>query len=497
VARHRLSRERSAAAGNTLTLEMSDGTKVVVPRSLAAISSYVLLEQERWFEKETDFVAAYLQPGMSTIDIGANVGVYALSMARRVGPHGRVFAFEPSSETRGFLAAGIEANGLTNITVSSAALSDQPGQAVLVHGASSELHSLKTDGPGEPVTLTTLDAEDAAGRWQRVDFLKLDAEGAEERILAGAQEFFRRHVPLVMFEIKAGSAVNTGLMVAFRALDFAVFRSLPEKALLVPSDIEADLDPFELNLFAVPPHRVAALAASGFLISEHPVWQPSQDDVEHARQRIAEAAFHGAFKGFWPDLADLAEPYRAGLAGFAVWRFGKEDWARRYAALTYAVSAFEAFARSNASCASLSMLARAQLESGQRGKAVGTLRALAHRLAAGDTSVPVPFWPSLARFDSIDPGTQAATWLRVSVFEQLERAAHFSTVFSGRGHIDLAFIADKPFAHIEMERRRVLVSALSGKVVDVPKRLWPITPDHRNAQVWRHGLVPNTRRRRI
>ena len=224
---------------------MRDGTKVVVARSLAAISTYVLLEQERWFEKEIDFVAAYLKPGMSVVDVGANVGVYALSMARSVGPQGHVFAFEPGTEARGFLNAGIKANGLTNVTVSSAALSDQPGQAVLGHGRSSELHSLKSDGPGEQVTLSTLDAEDAADRWQRVDFLKLDAEGVEERILAGAHGFFKRHAPLVMFEVKAGSAVNTGLVDAFRALDFLVFRSLPEAALLVPSDDQANLDGFE------------------------------------------------------------------------------------------------------------------------------------------------------------------------------------------------------------------------------------------------------------
>jgi hypothetical protein len=344
------------------------------------------------------------------------------------------------------------------------------------------------------VTLRTLDAEDGAGHWQRVDFLKLDAEGAEEKILAAAQGFFKRHAPLVMFEVKAGNTVNTGLVDAFRALDFEVFRSLPEAALLVPSGAQADLDGYELNLFAVPRDKAALLAASGFLVTEHAAWQPSKNEVDLARRCLAASPFYGAFKSFWRDMADVAEPYRAGLAGFAAWRFGTQGWAHRYAALMHAVSAFGEYARSNASCASLSMLARAQHEAGQRSQAVGTLQALAHRLAGGDISVPVPFWPALSRFDSIDPGTQAATWLRVSVLEQLERAAHFSTLFS-RGTINLATIADKPFAHIEMERRRVLVGARSGNIMDIPKRLWPITADNRNGEVWRHGLVPNTRRR--
>lgn len=73
VARHRTTPARSRAAGTTLTLEMRDGTKVVVARPLAVISTYVLLEQERWFEKEIDFVAAYLKSGRrSELGIGSH-----------------------------------------------------------------------------------------------------------------------------------------------------------------------------------------------------------------------------------------------------------------------------------------------------------------------------------------------------------------------------------------------------------------------------------------
>jgi FkbM family methyltransferase len=491
VTRNRPNRERSPS---TLTLEMRDGTKVVVARSLASISTYVLLEQETWFEKEMAFLAAYLKPGMSVVDVGANVGVYALSMARRVGPQGHVFAFEPSSETRDRLVAGVKANGLANVTVLASAVSDQAGKAVLGHGASSELHALVANGPGEPVALTTLDNEDGAGRWQRIDFLKLDAEGAEGRILAAAHAFLKRHAPLVMFEVKAGTTVNSGLVDAFRALDFSVFRALPEAPLLVPSGAQTDLDGYELNLFAVPSDKVATLATSDVLITEQPAWEPSGSAIELARERLAASPFLDALKSLWLNLADVPEPYRAGLAGFATWRFGKQGWAVRYAALMHAVSAFSEHARSNANCATLSMLARALYEAGRRAHAVDTLLALAQRLAGGDTSMPVPFWPALPRLDSIAPGTQAATWLRVSALEQLERLTRFSSAFGG-AVVDLAFLASEQLSHIEMERRRVLASARSGNIVDVPKRLWPIAPDHRNAEIWRHGLVPNTRRR--
>jgi len=93
---------------------MVDGVRVVVPQSLNLITPYVLLEQEDWFEDEIKFVRRVLAAGDNAIDIGANYGVYALSMARAVGPSGRVWAFEPASRTAKLLAESIAANGFTH-----------------------------------------------------------------------------------------------------------------------------------------------------------------------------------------------------------------------------------------------------------------------------------------------------------------------------------------------------------------------------------------------
>ena len=98
-----------------LSIRMHDGTVVEVPADLNAITTYVLLEQERWFEKEPEFLAAWLKPGMTAIDIGANLGVYSLPMARLVGPQGQVFAYEPASETRRLLAISKDRNSAANL----------------------------------------------------------------------------------------------------------------------------------------------------------------------------------------------------------------------------------------------------------------------------------------------------------------------------------------------------------------------------------------------
>jgi FkbM family methyltransferase len=190
-----------------ITLRLADGSLLVLPASLNAITTYVLLEQEAWFEKEAMFLQAWLKPGMNAIDIGANLGVYALPIARLVGPRGDVFAYEPGSEPRRLLEISRDRNRAGNLHVMAAALSDSEADGHLASGTSSELSRLG-GGPGEPVRITFLDAEHRRCRFPAIDFVKIDAEGEEERILDGARTFLSRDSPLVMFEVKAGNEVN-------------------------------------------------------------------------------------------------------------------------------------------------------------------------------------------------------------------------------------------------------------------------------------------------
>jgi FkbM family methyltransferase len=473
---------------NDLTLRLADGTLIVLAGSLNTITTYVLLEQEAWFEKEASFVPLLLKPGMTVLDIGANVGVYSLPLARRVGPAGRVYAYEPGGEPRRLLTKGQRANGLDNLHILRTALSDRPRQAHLAAGVSSELHCLNEDGAGESVSVTSLDAEDAIRNWGSPDFVKIDAEGEERRIIEGGRSFFSRHSPLVMFEVRAGAVADKTIPEAFRALGYRIFRLLPGAPLLVPVGPEDSIETFELNLFAAKPDRAAALAREGWLAEELCAWTSDESQRAHALDLLAAQTF-------WPALARLpapafGSPYRDALAGYALWRSQSASPSLRYAALRFSHAVLRDLCQTGAQAARLSSLARVAWELGERDASLAVLQTI---LALGreKTELAEPFWPVNARFDAIAPGAHAGQWFLVSVLEQLERATAHSSAFMGDG-VNLDWLRRQPFVSTQIERRHALKQMRAGIRIAAPEKLCRPAEDHLNADLWRSGSIPNT-----
>jgi FkbM family methyltransferase len=474
-----------------LSLRLTDGTVLIVPASLDAATTYVILEQERWFEKEAAFLLRWLRAGMTAIDIGANLGVYSLPMARLLAPGGQVFSYEPSSETRRLLERNRALNQATNLHVMAAALSERPGEARLVFGASSEMNRLGIGGPGERVTVTCLDVEDAARRWAAIDFVKIDAEGEEERIVVGGKSFFERHSPLVMFEIKPGEAIQDGLRSAFASHGYRFYRALAGAPVLVPHDPEKSVDGFELNLFAAKQDRAAALAREGLLVEAVPIWAPDAIARQRALAILCAQTFAPSLPGLLADTRALDADYRDGLAGYATWRSPEIGLTERYAALAFAFGKLLHICERAATLPRLSTLARVAWEAGERVVCMNALATFVELVKGGENRVPEPFWPACPRFDSLAPGAEWATWFVVAAFEQCERAWSHSSLFHSSG-IDLDWLGSQPFVSAEIDRRKVLQRARAGDRVAVPARLRVTAADHINAEIWRAGLVPNT-----
>jgi FkbM family methyltransferase len=410
-------------------VSLRDGLTIAAPATLSAITTYVLLEQEQWFEKEIDFLRCFLRPGMNAVDIGANLGLYSLPMAGLVAPGGRIFAYEPGTEARQLLERSRTLNGVDNLEIVGAAVSDGEREGHLAFAASSELRALATADDGEPVHITSLDVESGARAWPSIDFVKIDAEGEEERIIAGGRTFFAEHSPLTMFEIKAGDKVNERLLELFPTLGYRVFRLLPGAPILVPQDASQPIDGYELNLFAAKPDRVSALSRQRLLTETIPQWTPGASDRRRAvafwrRQKFASPATVSRSNGISP-----VSNYQDSLAAYAVWRSPDRSVATRCAALAFALQNLRFLCARACTAERASTWARVAWEWGARSECVAVLRQLLPMLQRTPFPLSEPFWPASPRFDDVAPGGRPADWFAVAAAEQFERTFSFSSAF--------------------------------------------------------------------
>ena len=139
---------------------------------------------------------------MVVVDVGANVGYHALPLARRVGSGGLVIAVEPSERAmKSGSRRNAELNGLNDIRLLRLALGD-----VDVESAKLPIRSsYRLDGSAEPVVETVpirrLDTVASEEGLDQLDLIKIDVDGFEGRVLAGARQSLVRFQPAVFFEL--------------------------------------------------------------------------------------------------------------------------------------------------------------------------------------------------------------------------------------------------------------------------------------------------------
>jgi FkbM family methyltransferase len=149
-----------------------------------------------------------LQPGMTVVDAGANIGEYTLLAAGAVGASGRVLAIEPNSAVRERLLRNVERNALRNVTVGAYGLGLSARSATLVFDPSDprtgRVVSEAAGNPGlaqENVAIKPLGEALGELGWDTVDVIKLDVEGDEAAALEGGRAMIEMFHPAVLFEV--------------------------------------------------------------------------------------------------------------------------------------------------------------------------------------------------------------------------------------------------------------------------------------------------------
>ena len=150
-----------------------------------------------------------LRPGDTALDIGAHKGGYLYWLQARVGPAGRVIAFEPQPDLADYLERAMTALGARHVTVEALALSDRPGTALLRArrdrtscGATLEARPSTEEWVTQAVPAVTLD-EYLDRRDLRVRAIKCDVEGHELAVLRGAVRTLSRDRPVLLLECEA------------------------------------------------------------------------------------------------------------------------------------------------------------------------------------------------------------------------------------------------------------------------------------------------------
>jgi FkbM family methyltransferase len=205
-----------------------------------------------------------IQPGDTVLDIGANIGLWSLVAARRVGAGGRLFALEPVPGNFKRLRQALELNRMTWVECRQLALSDRIGSTTFYASTTgnSALGSLaRREGIDEPLVVptTTLDEFCEVERVGTPHFLKVDVEGAEALVFqGGGRTLGQEEAPAIQFEasdplLRRFGTDTTALKRRLTEFDYRVLRYDGRELAVVPVD-----EPHEFeDLFALKPSHLA------------------------------------------------------------------------------------------------------------------------------------------------------------------------------------------------------------------------------------------------
>lgn len=179
------------------------GSKMYLDAYDPGISTMLLTEGTR----ESGHVAqvkSNITAGMSGIDLGANIGYYALMEAHLVGSGGNIYAIEPAPENIDLLKRSIRANGFeSRFLIFQYLIGDTDGFGKLQMSALSNRHSVSADGEGESieVPMITLDTFMERNHLEPKDvqFLRMDIEGYEVVAFQGMKKLMSSRTPLKIF----------------------------------------------------------------------------------------------------------------------------------------------------------------------------------------------------------------------------------------------------------------------------------------------------------
>lgn len=156
----------------------------------------------------TNIISDELVEGMNCLDIGSNIGYYALLESKKIGPNGNVWCIEPSPENFSILNDNIKIQENKNIKSFNFAIGDKNGDIEFIISKKSNWSKVKDENDFVDdndkiikVPLKTLNSFADENNLEKIDLLRMDVEGYENKIFMGGIEFLKKFRPTIMIEI--------------------------------------------------------------------------------------------------------------------------------------------------------------------------------------------------------------------------------------------------------------------------------------------------------
>ena len=176
----------------------------------------VLVNLKKSFEYSTlELFSTILKPGHVIIDVGANSGLYSIFYSKLVGERGKVYAFEPDKNTYSMLQENVKLNNCRNVLTYNFALSNKESKVEMVSFNHKDLKLQGGDSfkyikeitrdnlDADNVTMDAFKLDDLEGLniISKINFIKVDVEGAELLVLQGSINTILKHKPVIVFEL--------------------------------------------------------------------------------------------------------------------------------------------------------------------------------------------------------------------------------------------------------------------------------------------------------
>jgi len=226
---------------------LAPGLKMQVHGAGDQMISPALRKDHCWEPYETWLTLQHLQPGDVYVDVGANIGYYTLVAAQRVGSQGKVIAYEPDPDNFALLKANVELNKLAQVEIFPCALYDRNTDGKLFlsddNFGDHRIYAATETRNSHEITLVHGD-EHLSELTKRIDFLKIDTQGAEFFVVNGLKPLLmsnRHHLRMILefcpYGIRHSGADGHALVQLLGDLDMQLHIIDHQQECLIPAEM--------------------------------------------------------------------------------------------------------------------------------------------------------------------------------------------------------------------------------------------------------------------